>query len=532
MRRSVSLKVRLPPAEDGLFLPGVNVLVKGTSIGVITDAKGQYSISVPSTAQTLVFSFIGMQTQEVPIGNSSVIDVPLQVSAEALQEVVVTAMGIKKNEKAIGYSVSKVAGAEFVQARETNIGNALVGKIAGVSIAKPSTGAAGSSRIVIRGNSSVSGNNQPVIIIDGVPMDNSNLGNAGEWGGSDGGDGISSINPDDIESMTVLKGGSAAALYGSLASNGAILITTKSGKNAKGISVEFNSNSTIETAVSYLNWQTEYGQGNKGHAPTTLTEARQDGPGGGNLHMQSFGGKLDGSSVINWDGVMRPYSYVGNAQDAYYETGHTLTNTLAVTGGNENANIRLSASNLQNEGVIPNTPMSKTTFTVNNNFKKDKFSGNLSGTYSLEDVENIPFVADVPHNPNTQAMWWTTSVPITTLKGDPKKPGADPATGMELLPTNDVWGGNPWWAAYQSINSRKKDRLIGSAMVRYDPTDWLYVQLRMGLDKYNRSTTTITPTGQGYAPKGDYTQQGQQFTETNNEIIVGFNKKLTHGTWN
>ncbi len=524
-----TIKGTVTSAEDGLFLPGVNVLVKGTSIGVITNAQGQYSITVPSDAQTLVFSFIGMLTQEVVIGNASVIDVPLQVAAEALQEVVVTAMGIRRSEKSIGYSVSKVAGAEFVQARETNIGNALVGKIAGVSIAKPSTGAAGSSRIVIRGNSSVSGNNQPVIIIDGVPMNNSNLGNAGEWGGSDGGDGISSINPDDIETMTVLKGGSAAALYGSLASNGAILITTKSGKNAKGISVEFNSNSTIETAVSYLNWQQEYGQGNKGHAPTTLTEARQDGPGGGNLHMQSFGGKLDGSSVINWDGVMRPYSYVGNAQDAYYETGHTLTNTLAVTGGNENANIRLSASNLQNEGVIPNTPMSKTTFTVNNNFKKERFSGNLMGTYSIEDVKNIPYVADVPHNPNTQAMWWTNSVPITTMKGDPDKPGADPNTGMELLPTNDVWGGNPWWAAYQSINSRKKDRLIGSAMVRYDPADWLFVQLRMGLDKYNRSTSTLTPTGQGYAPKGDLTEQGQQFTETNNEVLVGFNRKLDMG---
>jgi TonB-linked SusC/RagA family outer membrane protein len=524
-----TIKGTVTSAEDGLSLPGVNVVVKGTSIGAVTDAKGQYSIAVPSDAQTLVFSFIGMQSQEVAIGNSGVIDVPLKVSAEALQEVIVTALGIRKNEKSIGYSVTRVAGSEFVQARETNVGNALVGRIAGVSVAKPVTGAAGSSRIVIRGSSSISGNNQPLIVIDGVPMDNQNLGNAGMWGGSDGGDGISSINPDDIETMTVLKGGSAAAIYGSLASNGAILITTKSGKNSNGISVEFNSNYTIEKAVSYLDWQTEYGQGSKGHAPETLTEARQDGPGGANLHLQSFGGKLDGHSVINWDGVMRPYSYAGNAQDAFYERGSTFTNTLAVTGGNENANFRMSASDLKSESVIPNAPMRRTTFAANTNFKKGKVSGGLSGTYMLEDVQNATIVADVPQNTNTPVVWWTTSVPISTVKGDPDKPGADPVTGMELLPTNDIWGGNPWWAAYQAVNDRKKDRMIGSAMLRYDPTEWLYLQVRMGLDKYNRSITQITPTGQGYSPTGDYRQTQQQYGQTNNEILVGFNKALDMG---
>lgn len=517
-------------AEDGSLLPGVNVVVKGTSIGTITSTSGQYSISVPAGSQTLVFSFIGMQTQEIAVGTSNVVDVILSVAAESLGEVVVTAFGITRDQKAIGYSVSQVEGSNFVRARETNIGNALVGRIAGVSVAKPATGPAGSSRIVIRGNSSINGSNQPLIVINGVPMDNQNLGNAGMWGGSDGGDGISSINPDDIETMTVLKGGSAAALYGSRASNGAILIATKSGKDSRGdgISVEFNSNSTIEKAVSYLDWQKEYGQGNKGHKPTTLTEARQDGPGGANLHLQSFGGKLDGSSVICWDGVMRPYSYAGNAQDAFYETGYTLTNTLALTGGDENLNYRISASNLKNESVIPNAPMTRNTFTVNNNFKKGKFSGGISGTYSLEDVKNAPRLGDVP-NANGQAIWWTTSVPITTIKGDPNKPGADPETGMELLPTNDVWGGNPWWTAYQIVNDRKKDRMIGNVTLRYDPTDWLYIQGRMGLDKWNRSTLWIQPTGQGYGPKGSMSQGHNQFVEGNNEILVGFNRELDMG---
>jgi len=525
-----SVKGTVTSAEDGSLLPGVNVIVKGTSIGTITNTSGQYTINVQSGEQTLVFSFIGMQTQEIVVGNSSVIDVALKVGAEALKEVVVTAFGITRDEKAIGYSVSQVEGSNFVQARENNVGNALVGKIAGVSVVKPNSGPAGSSRVVIRGNASINGDNQPLIVINGMPMDNQNLGNAGMWGGSDGGDGISSINPDDIETMTVLKGGTAAALYGSRASNGAILITTKSGKDAKGagISVEFNSNYTMEKAVSYLNWQKEYGQGNKGHAPTNLTEARQDGPGGFNLHMQSFGGKLDGSSVICWDGQMRPYSYAGNAQDAFYEPGHTFTNTLALQGGNEAINFRISASNLQNQGVIPNAPLSRTTLTVNNNFKKGKFSGGISGSYILEDVKNATHLGDVP-NPNGHVATWTTSVPITSIKGDPNKPGADPNTGMELLPTNDVWGSNPWWAAYQIVNNRKKDRVIGNVSVRFDPTDWLYIQGRMGLDKWNRSTVSVTPTGQGYQPKGSMSIGENQFVESNNEILVGFNKKLDMG---
>ena len=206
-----TLKGTVTSAEDGLLMPGVNLVVKGTSIGTITNASGQYSIAVPSDAKTLVFSFIGMLTQEVVIGSSSVIDVILQVSSETLKEVVVTAFGIKRQEKSLGYSVSQVSGANFVQARETNVGNALVGRIAGVNVSSQRTGAAGSTRVVIRGNSSISGNNQPLIVLDGIPMDNTNQGNAGAWGGADAGDGISSLNPDDIETMTVLKGGSAGA---------------------------------------------------------------------------------------------------------------------------------------------------------------------------------------------------------------------------------------------------------------------------------------------------------------------------------
>jgi len=430
-------------AEDGLSLPGVNVLVKGTSIGQMTNADGQYTIAVPSDAQTLEFSFIGMQSQEVVIGSSSVIDVVLQSSVQALDEVIVTALGIRKSEKSLGYSVSEVAGDDFVQARETNIANSLVGRVAGVNVSKNATGPAGSSRVIIRGNTSLTGNNQPLYVVDGVPIDNQNLGMASMWGGTDKGDGISSLNPDDIESLSVLKGGSAAALYGSRASNGVILITTKSGKKAKGLTVEVNSNYTFDKGVSYLDYQTEYGQGTKGHAPVNIDEANLDGPGGANLHTQSFGGKLDGSSVIQFDGVSRPYEYAGDPMDQFYRTGSTFTNTVSLLGGNEAANFRVSASDLSNESIIPNSGLKKNTFNVNTNFKLSKFSGSIAGTYIMEDVKNSPRVNDVPRNVNMAVRYWPTSVPVNIAEGDPDKIGADPVTGLELLPSYNTWGGQP-----------------------------------------------------------------------------------------
>ncbi|MCD4737371.1 MAG: SusC/RagA family TonB-linked outer membrane protein, partial [Bacteroidales bacterium] len=516
-------------AEDGLSLPGVNVLVKGTSIGVMTNADGQYTITVPSDAQTLEFSYIGMIPQEVVIGSSSVIDVVLQLSVQALDEVVVTALGIRKTEKSLGYSVTEVSGDNFVEARETNIANSLVGRVAGVNVSKQATGPAGSSRVIIRGNTSLTGNNQPLYIVDGVPIDNRNLGAAGMWGGTDKGDGISSLNPDDIETMSVLKGGSAAALYGSRASNGVILITTKSGKKSKGLSVEVNSNYTFDKGVSYLDYQTEYGQGTKGHAPTNLAEANQDGPGGANLHTQSFGGILNDASVIQFDGVSRPYSYAGDPMDQFYRTGSTFTNTVSLLGGNEAANFRVSASDLSNESIIPNSGLKKNTFNVNTNFKLSKFSGSIAGTYIMEDVKNSPRVNDVPRNVNMAIRYWPTSVPVNIAEGDPDKIGADPVTGLELLPSYNTWGGNPYWAAYQSVNDRTKDRMLGNMRLRYDPTDWLFIQGRMGLDKYFTSITDITPTGQAYSPAGSMALQFREYTQTNNELIIGLDKALDMG---
>src|SRR5258706_9323847 len=240
----------------GSSLPGVNVIVKGTSAGTVTDASGKYNLSVPENANTLVFSFIGYASKEVEIGTQTSIDVAMDEDVKQLSEVVVTALGIERSTKALQSSVTQISGENFTQARELNIANQLEGRVAGVNVTKIASGPAGSTRVVIRGAKTLgSSTNQPLYVIDGIPMDNSNFGQSGVWGGPDNGDGMNSISPDDIQSMTVLKGASAAALYGSRAAQGVILITTKKGTARKGIGIEFNSNLVFEKEINYTDYQ-------------------------------------------------------------------------------------------------------------------------------------------------------------------------------------------------------------------------------------------------------------------------------------
>ncbi|HMQ90534.1 MAG TPA: TonB-dependent receptor plug domain-containing protein, partial [Flavilitoribacter sp.] len=247
---------------DGLALPGVNVILKGTGTGSVTDVDGKYSISVSGDQSVLTFSYIGYSDIDITVGSRSVVDVNMNSDAQVLSEVVVTALGIKRNSRALQSSVTQVDGSNFTQARENSLANALAGRVAGVNVTKIASGPAGSSRVVIRGAKTLGSNlNQPLYVVDGVPMTNNNYGQAGLWGGSDNGDGISSLNPDDIESTTVLKGASAAALYGSRAANGVILITTKKGTARKGIGVEFNSNFVFEKVNNLTDLQTTHGSG-------------------------------------------------------------------------------------------------------------------------------------------------------------------------------------------------------------------------------------------------------------------------------
>ena len=241
--------------SNGESIIGATVIIKGTTIGTITGMDGEFTLKEAKPGDMIHISFVGYQPVEV-VWNGKPLNVVLKDDSQELDEVVVTALGIKRQSRALGYSTTQVSGEDFTLARDPNVGNALSGKVAGVSVAGNATGSGGSSRVVIRGNASLTGNNMPLYVVDGVPFDNSNQGAAGTWGGIDMGDGLNNINPDDIESIQVLKGAAASALYGYRGGNGAILITTKSGKKGKPISVEFNNNLTFNSIYDHRDFQT------------------------------------------------------------------------------------------------------------------------------------------------------------------------------------------------------------------------------------------------------------------------------------
>jgi TonB-linked SusC/RagA family outer membrane protein len=539
----------------GTSMPGVNVIVKGTSAGTTSDAEGNYSIAVPNDAAILVYSFIGYASQESPVGTRTSIDITLQEDVAQLSEVVVTALGIERSTKALQYSVSEVNGDNFTKARELNLGAQLAGRVAGVNVTKPATGPAGSTRIIIRGNKSLGGQNQPLYVIDGVPMDNSNFGSAGIWGGRDQGDGLSSMNPDDIESITVLKGANASALYGSRGGNGVINITTKRGKMGKSLGIDFNTNYVAESFIDVRDVQKKYGTGNyvdtngddiaNGVATKPDSKIR-----GFQWSDDSWGPAFDGSPVIQFDGVTRPYSYAGDNWKRFYNTGQTWTNSLAISGGSEKQTFRLSVADLRNKSILPNSGFDRTNVTLSANGKYgDKLTVNARVMYSHEKAKNRPNVSDSPGNA-PQALWHIPgNINVLDMKGDPNKLGAlpegvdpellkiyaqgadqDKFAGQEFLPTDNNWGQNPYWSTYQLRADDTRDRVNSSVQLKYDITPWLYASGRASVDWYTRKALDLGAEGTGYDLVGGMSQADVVNTETNFEGLLGFNK--TFGKFN
>ncbi len=514
---------------DGEPLIGVTVLVQGTTTGTVTDFDGSFTLSVPEDA-VLEFSYTGYASQEVEVGEQTSINV-IMAAGVALDEVVVTALGIERDKKALNYSVTEVEGEGFQEAREINVANALTGKVAGVNVSSVASGPAGSSRVIIRGNTSLGGNNQPLYVVDGVPLDNSGFGQSGLWGGADEGDGTSSINPDDIETISVLKGANAAALYGSRASNGVILITTKSGKNRKGIGIEVNSNFVAEQYLNHFEFQEEYGQGREGRKPADAAEAFDLGNG------SNWGARLDGSPVPNFDGVDRPYSF--NAYDnidEFFNTGTTWTNTIGFTGGNEDHRMRLNLSDLRSESIIPEAGFNRqnVSLSYNGNFA-DKVIITSKVLYSHEVAENRPNIADSPGNAFQGLVTLPFNYEVNSLRGDPEKLGAVPdgvvpqdgkSPGEELQISNNLWNQNPWWASHQFSNDDTRDRIVTSNVARFNITDFLYVQGRFSMDWYTRRETNLTPYGTGYQRQGSLSEVERRIREVNLEGIIGFNDRF------
>lgn len=506
-------------------LAGVSVLIRNTKTnftsGTSTDSSGTFSFSRVSSGgpYTFTFSNIGYESQTLS-GYNIKEDVTLSLvvkmkeTSSTLDNVVVTALGIKREKKSLTYAVSEVGGEDLTKAREVNLGNALSGRVAGVNATSTATGPSGSSRVVMRGNGSLNGDNQPLYVVNGVPINNANQGSAGTFGGIDRGDGLLSINPDDIETISVLKGGTAAALYGSRAANGVILITTKSGRAQKGLGVEYNTTYTLETPLALPDWQYEYGAGSRGVAPTTKAEAISVG-------RMSWGAKLDGSMVMQPDGVARPYSPVKLKDNIrnFFNTGKTFTNTLSFNGGGEAANFRFSVSDLANKGIVPNNTLNRKTFnlSVNANLKKKiLFEGNAQ--YNIEETKNRTFTADFQKNPTTGVELLANNVDIRTLA-----PGYD-NNGNETIWSDYIYATNPYFAVNKVQNGDSRRRFIGSFSTRYNITDYLYARARLGIDYFTISGYNIEPTGLAFNNRGSMTTDRSVSYETNAEALLGFNK--------
>ncbi|MDB5134454.1 MAG: TonB-linked outer membrane protein SusC/RagA family, partial [Mucilaginibacter sp.] len=511
----------------GQPLIGVNIGVKGTSTGVQTDVNGKFSISA-NAGDILVFTYIGYVKKEVTIASDTQLTIQLDEDSKQLSEVVVTALGIKRDRKAIGYSVTEVKGSELTTARETNFANELVGKVAGVNVSSVSGGPASSVNINIRGAASLSGYNQPLYVINGIPMNNIDntqiaglsMNSGGQYTNSpDQGDGIGNLNPDDIETISVLKGAAAAALYGSRAKYGVILITTKSG-SSKG-TVEFSSNYEGEKVINPTDFQYVYGNGGQGLAPNSALSAFNSG-------NASWGAKLDGSSVVQFDGTSRPYIAQKNNFDEFYRTGSTFTNSVSFSKAYDLAAIRLSASDLHNDAITPNSGYNRKSFNLSGNFspiKRLTIDAHLN--YVTDDAKNRPVLGDGAANSNFQLMFLPTSLDVNTLS---PKTGGTNAAGNELQFTNNNYATNPWFAADKFVNNSSRNRMIGSASARYTFDNGLFAQIRIGQDYYTERYTTIVPNGAGY-----YTQAFQNLGETyatvselNTDFLVGKAFKVTH----
>ncbi len=501
--------------EKGEGLPGVSILVKGTQQGTTTNAEGNFSLSVPDEKAVLVFSYVGYVSEEVVVNGRSSINVSMQIDTKSLEEVVVTALGIRKEVRALGYSVTKVDGQAFNKNRETNFMNALTGKVAGVNVVPGANGASGSSRVTIRGNTSITGDNQPLYVINGMPMNHGQIGqpdgNKPDWG-----DGASSLNADDIEEISVLKGATAAALYGSRAKNGAIIITTKSGRGSRGLGVEVNSNNTWDAPMFLWEIQDQYGQGYGGARPVDPEDA-------GKHSQNHWGAKYDGALTYQYDGVQRPYSYVKDqVLKDYYRTGYTSSNNVSVTGGGDNGSFRLGVSDMRNQGIVPNNKMRRNniSFGFNQNItKKLTLSANVD--YISENVDNRYVLASGQASGPGTILYVNSNMPTSALS-----PGYDENYREWVLGT-DLNATNPYFALNRITNNSQKDRFMTTLMARWNILDWLFIQGRAGQDYYSMKYGRVLPDGTGFLPNGNIDETTTNFYERNFEGLIGIDKQLS-----
>jgi TonB-linked SusC/RagA family outer membrane protein len=510
-------------SDDNLSLPGVNVFVQGTTTGTITDLDGKYSIEVPGNDAVLQFSFVGYNTELITVGSSNVIDVIMSPSLMALDEVVITSLGIAREKKRITYSAQNVETDNLAQARELNVANSMQGRIAGMDVVKSSAGVGSATRIVLRGNRSISGNNQPLYIVDGVPIQNFAWGvPTSEGGGVQRQDGIADINPDDIASITVLKGPSATALYGSRANNGAIVMTTRQGAIRKGIGVEFNTNWSMDRAMILTKYQQEYGQGNNGVYVKTSEEG--------------WGAKMTGQMVEhwspdpNWDGpATYAYSPHNNFEE-FFQTGYNIANTLSITSGNEKIRTWFSYTNTISEGIVETNKLKRNNFNV-------RIDGNLSPKLYFD--AKLTYVRQNVHNRLSTGDDFAN--PMRAIYRQPGNISLDDVRDYFYYDNSGImrqhyWnrgtngGENIYWMLYNALRDDFRDRVLGMASLRYNFTDALSLMVRASFDKMNDHWTfkqyydTFT-----IADAGNLNIDNRGAMEFNADFLLNYNKVFGDG---
>ena len=496
---------------------GATIQDKANNAGIVSDMNGNFTIKASSRNAVLYITYIGMKPTEVKVEGRPTLTIVLEENAVKIDEVVVTALGIKREAKALGYAVSSVSNETLTAGNEQNVMSAISGKVAGVDISSTTAGPSGSTRVIIRGNSQLSGSNQPLYVIDGMPVDNTELEGAGKWGGYDYGDLLSSLNPDDIENISILKGPSASALYGSRASNGVVLITTKSASKKKGIGVEFSSNlSVVKLLSSFDDYQRVYGQGRDGRPPMSAEAAST-------TSQVSWGAKLDPNLEAHiYNGELRKYGNVNNNILNFFQTGITTTNAVAFSKTNDTSDFRVSVSDMRNWDIVPESDLNRTSVSFKGNAKMTKhLTVETQATYSYETVKNRPALSDSPSNLGNALI------------------GIAPNFNQEWLASNykdeagryNDWNGdkyriNPYWVINEMSNKSKRDRLMGQGRIYYSFLDCLQASFKAGLDSYTFRFTDYTPK---YTPgfvDGLMKEMTNNVMQYNFEMMLRFQKRF------
>lgn len=533
--------------ENNDPLPGASIVIQGSSTGVASDFDGNFEIELPQGNEILVVSYIGYVTQEFDTSGQTSADIALQTDSQSLEEVVVTALGIKKEKKRLGYAVQEVQNENLVTARETNVTNSLAGRAAGVQITGGGSGVGSTSLITIRGEGSlIPGNNSPLFVVDGIPISNRTISNQAEGNlETDFGNGAQDINPDDVESISILKGPNATALYGSRGLNGVVLITTKSGKGSKGLGISFTQNLTFENALRIPKYQNQYGQGAGGEF------AFGDGFGAGTNDNidESWGPPLDGRLVAqhdsptssgvraadfalrprNADGTfaddITPTPWVANPDNIenFFRTGTTSTTNLSLTGGNEFGNFRLSLTNLDSEGILPNTDYDRETYALSGSYNlRPWLKVSSSINYVNSGSTNRPNNSYGTENIMYLWVWFGRQIDMSSLENY-WQPGLE---GRQQFNYNYNWHDNPYFTMNENTNGFNKNRIFGNARVDINITKDLSLLLRTGLDYFGELRTSRRAYSTQRFARGQYREDDIFFKEQNTDFLLSYNKEI------